>query len=117
MKSAVKQLGFLDLLLWALLVFFWPHQKSSGVGGSHCDLVLAPRWIPESVRWVVLSGKFSKALKILRWMAALNGKKEEGEKLSVEVGAKRDYSLNQEPSSCLCFPDSKPTSHQMSANH
>ncbi|XP_044115442.1 solute carrier family 22 member 8 isoform X3 [Neovison vison] len=41
-------------------------------------------WIPESVRWVVLSGKFSKALKILRWMAALNGKKEEGEKLSVE---------------------------------
>ncbi|XP_045873023.1 solute carrier family 22 member 8 isoform X2 [Meles meles] len=41
-------------------------------------------WTPESVRWAVLSGKFSKALKILRWMAALNGKKEEGEKLSVE---------------------------------
>ncbi|VCX40022.1 unnamed protein product [Gulo gulo] len=41
-------------------------------------------WIPESVRWVVLSGKFSKALKILQWMAALNGRKEEGEKLSVE---------------------------------
>ncbi|XP_044235846.3 organic anion transporter 3 isoform X3 [Ursus arctos] len=42
-------------------------------------------WIPESVRWMVVSGKFSKALKILRQMAALNGKKEEGEKLSVEV--------------------------------
>ncbi|XP_027435871.1 solute carrier family 22 member 8 isoform X4 [Zalophus californianus] len=42
------------------------------------------RWIPESVRWMVLSGKFSKALKILRQIAALNGKKEEGKKLSVE---------------------------------
>ncbi|XP_027435870.1 solute carrier family 22 member 8 isoform X3 [Zalophus californianus] len=42
-------------------------------------------WIPESVRWMVLSGKFSKALKILRQIAALNGKKEEGKKLSVEV--------------------------------
>ncbi|XP_027974225.1 solute carrier family 22 member 8 [Eumetopias jubatus] len=41
-------------------------------------------WIPESVRWMVLSGKFSKALKILRQIAALNGKKEEGKKLSVE---------------------------------
>nr|XP_035978045.1 solute carrier family 22 member 8 isoform X1 [Halichoerus grypus] len=41
-------------------------------------------WIPESVRWMVVSGKFSKALKILRQMAALNGKKEEGKKLNVE---------------------------------
>ncbi|XP_002925398.1 solute carrier family 22 member 8 [Ailuropoda melanoleuca] len=45
---------------------------------------LSSWWIPESVRWMVLSGKFSKALKVLRQMAALNGKKEEGEKLSVE---------------------------------
>ncbi|XP_045153128.1 solute carrier family 22 member 8 [Echinops telfairi] len=41
-------------------------------------------WIAESVRWMVLSGKSAKALKILRWVAAFNGKKEEGEKLSLE---------------------------------
>ncbi|XP_004682753.1 PREDICTED: solute carrier family 22 member 8 [Condylura cristata] len=41
-------------------------------------------WIPESVRWMVLSGKSMKALKILRWVATFNGKKEEGEKLSLE---------------------------------
>ncbi|XP_023562817.1 solute carrier family 22 member 8 isoform X2 [Octodon degus] len=41
-------------------------------------------WIPESIRWLVLSGKFSKALQTLQRVAALNGKKEEGEKLSIE---------------------------------
>uniref|UniRef100_A0ABI7Z1T6 Solute carrier family 22 member 8 n=1 Tax=Felis catus TaxID=9685 RepID=A0ABI7Z1T6_FELCA len=41
-------------------------------------------WIPESVCWMVPSGKFSKALKILWQVAALNGKKEEGEKLTME---------------------------------
>ncbi|XP_055987645.1 organic anion transporter 3 isoform X1 [Sorex fumeus] len=41
-------------------------------------------WVPESVRWLVLSGKSMKALKTLRWVAAFNGKKEEGEKLSLE---------------------------------
>ncbi|XP_057173391.1 organic anion transporter 3 isoform X4 [Ursus arctos] len=53
-------------------------------------------WIPESVRWMVVSGKFSKALKILRQMAALNGKKEEGEKLSVEdlkISMQKEISL------------------------
>ncbi|XP_047631416.1 organic anion transporter 3 isoform X2 [Phacochoerus africanus] len=41
-------------------------------------------WLPESIRWMVLSGKSSKALKTLRQVAAFNGKKEEGEKLSLE---------------------------------
>ncbi|XP_035885508.1 solute carrier family 22 member 8 isoform X2 [Phyllostomus discolor] len=41
-------------------------------------------WIPESIRWMVLSGKSAKALKILRWVAAFNGKKEEAEKISLE---------------------------------
>ncbi|XP_054998166.1 organic anion transporter 3 isoform X2 [Sorex araneus] len=41
-------------------------------------------WVPESVRWLVLSGKSMKALKTLRWVAAFNGRKEEGEKLSLE---------------------------------
>lgn len=41
-------------------------------------------WVPESIRWLVLSGKFSKALKTLQRVATFNGKKEEGKKLSVE---------------------------------
>ncbi|XP_037695811.1 solute carrier family 22 member 8 [Choloepus didactylus] len=41
-------------------------------------------WMTESIRWMVLSGKSSKALRILRRVAVINGKKEEGEKLSLE---------------------------------
>ncbi|XP_070344143.1 organic anion transporter 3 isoform X2 [Equus asinus] len=41
-------------------------------------------WVPESLRWMILSGKSPKALKILRWVATFNGRKEEGEKLSLE---------------------------------
>ncbi|EAW74134.1 solute carrier family 22 member 8 [Homo sapiens] len=45
---------------------------------------LSSWWTPESIRWLVLSGKSSKALKILRRVAVFNGKKEEGERLSLE---------------------------------
>ncbi|XP_036151777.1 solute carrier family 22 member 8 isoform X1 [Myotis myotis] len=41
-------------------------------------------WVPESIRWMVLSGKCPKALRILQWVAAFNGRKEAGEKLSLE---------------------------------
>ncbi|EPQ02241.1 Solute carrier family 22 member 8 [Myotis brandtii] len=44
-------------------------------------------WVPESIRWMVLSGKSPKALRILQWVAAFNGRKEAGEKLSLEAGA------------------------------
>ncbi|KAM5248340.1 organic anion transporter 3 [Ctenodactylus gundi] len=53
-------------------------------------------WIPESLRWMVLSGKFSEALRTLQRVAAFNGKKEEGDKLSVEelkFKLQRDISL------------------------
>lgn len=58
---------------------------------------------------MVLSGKSLKALKILRWVAAFNGKKEEGEKLSLEVGAEENCSLGQDTGlcACLCFPCSQ----------
>eukprot|EP00069_Balaena_mysticetus_P010325 bmy_20654T0 len=44
-------------------------------------------WLPESIRWMILSGRSSKALKTFRQVAAFNGKKEEGEKLSLELVA------------------------------
>ncbi|XP_074129107.1 organic anion transporter 3-like [Sminthopsis crassicaudata] len=45
---------------------------------------LSSWWVAESVRWLVLSGKSSKALKELRRVAAFNGRKEDGDKLSLE---------------------------------
>ncbi|XP_051001999.1 organic anion transporter 3 [Acomys russatus] len=45
---------------------------------------LSSWWVPESIRWLVLSGKVSKALKTLQRVATINGKKEEGKKLTVE---------------------------------
>ncbi|KAL1788074.1 solute carrier family 22 member 8 [Sigmodon hispidus] len=50
-------------------------------------------WVPESIRWLVLSGKFSKALKTLQRVATFNGKKEEGEKLTIE---ELKYSLQKD---------------------
>lgn len=69
-------------------------------------MILARRWVPESIRWMVLSGKSLKALKILQWVAAFNGRKEEGEKLSLEVGAEETCSLGQDTELCprLCVP-------------
>jgi hypothetical protein len=51
---------------------------------------------------MVLSGKSSKALKTLRRVAAFNGKKEEGEKLSLEVGAGTDCVWSQVGGGNLC---------------
>lgn len=88
------------------MISFQPLKRASGVGrlgaGRHCDLLLALRWLPESIRWMVLSGRSSKALKTLRQVAAFNGKKEEGKKLSLEVEAEGDYGLGQEPRLCYC---------------
>ncbi|KAG8564120.1 hypothetical protein GDO81_016330 [Engystomops pustulosus] len=41
-------------------------------------------WLPESSRWLVLSGKYDQAIKDLKKVARINGKMEEGEKLTVE---------------------------------
>ncbi|KAI5277916.1 Solute Carrier Family 22 Member 20 [Manis pentadactyla] len=42
-------------------------------------------WLPESPRWLLLHGKPQPALQSLRKAAALNGRKEEGERLTKEV--------------------------------
>lgn len=67
-------------------------------------MTLAPRWVPESIRWLVLSGKFSKALKTLQRVATFNGKKEEGRKLTIEVGGE-GLKLGQDyvSASLACF--------------
>ncbi|XP_069824401.1 solute carrier family 22 member 6-B-like [Dendropsophus ebraccatus] len=42
-------------------------------------------WLPESSRWLVLGGKYEHAIKDLKKVARINGKMEEGEKLTVET--------------------------------
>ncbi|XP_012580703.1 PREDICTED: solute carrier family 22 member 20 [Condylura cristata] len=42
-------------------------------------------WLPESSRWLLLQGKCQLAVQNLRKVAAMNGRKEEGERLTREV--------------------------------
>uniref|UniRef100_A0A8C0F7M9 Major facilitator superfamily (MFS) profile domain-containing protein n=1 Tax=Bubo bubo TaxID=30461 RepID=A0A8C0F7M9_BUBBB len=42
-------------------------------------------WLTESARWLVMVGKSQRALKELRKVARINGKKEEGDKLDIDV--------------------------------
>ncbi|NWW00031.1 S226A protein, partial [Machaerirhynchus nigripectus] len=42
-------------------------------------------WLAESARWLVLSGKADRAVKVLQRVATFNNRKEEGEKITVEV--------------------------------
>ncbi|XP_009458955.1 PREDICTED: solute carrier family 22 member 6-A-like [Nipponia nippon] len=41
-------------------------------------------WLAESARWLVLSGKAERAVKVLQRVARINKRKEEGEKITVE---------------------------------
>lgn len=52
---------------------------------SHPVSPLFPRLFVESARWQVISGRPDLALKGLRKVARVNGRKEEGDKLSEEV--------------------------------
>ncbi|XP_049993908.1 solute carrier family 22 member 20 [Alexandromys fortis] len=42
-------------------------------------------WLPESSRWLLLHGKSQQAVQNLRKVAMINGRKEEGERLTTEV--------------------------------
>ncbi|XP_071974418.1 solute carrier family 22 member 6-A-like isoform X1 [Engystomops pustulosus] len=41
--------------------------------------------VPESARWLIINGRSIQALRNLQWVARINGKREEGEKLSEKV--------------------------------
>ncbi|XP_029469242.1 solute carrier family 22 member 6-B-like isoform X2 [Rhinatrema bivittatum] len=46
---------------------------------------LSDRWLPESARWLIVNNKTEVALRNLKRVAKMNGKKEEGEKISLEM--------------------------------
>uniref|UniRef100_H3A6W6 Major facilitator superfamily (MFS) profile domain-containing protein n=1 Tax=Latimeria chalumnae TaxID=7897 RepID=H3A6W6_LATCH len=60
-------------------------------------------WLPESARWLVLSGKSEVALKELKSVARMNGKLDQAEKLTTEVsGAPAVVFLSLSPSCDHC---------------
>lgn len=49
---------------------------------------LGPRWLPESSRWLLLHGRSQLAVENLRKVAVMNGRTQEGERLTKEVGSR-----------------------------
>uniref|UniRef100_A0A8C0FYM9 Solute carrier family 22 member 8 n=1 Tax=Chelonoidis abingdonii TaxID=106734 RepID=A0A8C0FYM9_CHEAB len=64
-------------------------------------------WFAESARWLVLAGKDDRAVKVLQRVARMNGKREEGEKITTEVkrpnGVFNEGLDPQAAHSSLCF--------------
>uniref|UniRef100_A0A8C4W813 Major facilitator superfamily (MFS) profile domain-containing protein n=1 Tax=Gopherus evgoodei TaxID=1825980 RepID=A0A8C4W813_9SAUR len=63
-------------------IFFLYSWKHSIVSWHCCSFC---RWFAESARWLVLSGKPDQAVQVLKKVAQINRKKEEGDKLDTEV--------------------------------
>ncbi|XP_053304651.1 solute carrier family 22 member 6-B-like [Spea bombifrons] len=77
-------LGQLVLVGLAYLIRDW-HMLQLASSLPFFIYFLYSWWIPESGRWLVLTGKADQAVKELRKVAKLNGLKEEGETLTVEI--------------------------------
>lgn len=60
-----------------------PEKKLNCLYGS--------RFVPESARWLIVKGRPCHALRNLQRVAWINGKKEEGEKLTEKVHFKHLY--------------------------
>uniref|UniRef100_A0A8B9C1B2 Solute carrier family 22 member 8 n=1 Tax=Anser brachyrhynchus TaxID=132585 RepID=A0A8B9C1B2_9AVES len=77
----------LGQILLAGLAYAVPHWRwlQLTVSVPFFVFLLYSWWLAESARWLVLSGKAERAVKVLQRVARLNKKKEEGEKITVEV--------------------------------
>uniref|UniRef100_A0A8C3FBJ8 Major facilitator superfamily (MFS) profile domain-containing protein n=1 Tax=Chrysemys picta bellii TaxID=8478 RepID=A0A8C3FBJ8_CHRPI len=62
----------------------WLHAMGVFRAGVFSYLLL-PRWFAESACWLVIAGRPDKAVKQLRRVARINRKKEEGDRLNIEV--------------------------------
>uniref|UniRef100_A0A8B9C237 Solute carrier family 22 member 8 n=1 Tax=Anser brachyrhynchus TaxID=132585 RepID=A0A8B9C237_9AVES len=76
----------LGQILLAGLAYAVPHWRwlQLTVSVPFFVFLLYSWWLAESARWLVLSGKAERAVKVLQRVARLNKKKEEGEKITVE---------------------------------
>ncbi|XP_057281356.1 solute carrier family 22 member 6-A-like [Pezoporus wallicus] len=77
----------LGQILLAGVAFAVPHWRSLQLTVSlpFFGFLLYSWWLAESARWLVLSGKAEAAVKVLQRVAGINGRKEEGEKITVEI--------------------------------
>ncbi|XP_035170433.1 solute carrier family 22 member 6-A-like isoform X2 [Oxyura jamaicensis] len=76
----------LGQILLAGLAYAVPHWRwlQLTVSLPFFVFLLYSWWLAESARWLVLSGKAERAVKVLQRVARINKKKEEGEKITVE---------------------------------
>lgn len=63
----------------------YPTPSPKDWNGSHTMRTPAPRFFIESARWYSSSGRLDLTLKALQRVAWINGKREEGASLSMEV--------------------------------
>ncbi|XP_010118125.1 PREDICTED: solute carrier family 22 member 6-A-like, partial [Chlamydotis macqueenii] len=87
-RKAMLMWSYLQLGVMGTCTAFAPNYASYCVfrfaGGmalsGHEDM-----WLAESARWLVLSGKAKRAVKVLQRVARINKRQEEGEKITVEI--------------------------------
>ncbi|KAM4617174.1 solute carrier family 22 member 20-like [Discoglossus pictus] len=77
-------LGQIVLAALAYKIRDWRHLQFA-VSAPFCIFFIYSWWLPESARWLILRNRPHHALKNLQRVAYLNGKKNEGNKLSVEM--------------------------------
>ncbi|XP_063800928.1 solute carrier family 22 member 6-A-like isoform X2 [Pseudophryne corroboree] len=77
-------LGQLLLAGFAYGIRDWRWLQFS-VSAPYYFFFLTSWWVPESARWLIVNGRSHQALSDLRKVARINGKKEEGEKLSEKM--------------------------------
>nr|XP_003828666.4 solute carrier family 22 member 20 [Pan paniscus] len=77
-------LGQLILAGVAYLIRPW-HCLQFAISAPFLIFFLYSWWLPESSRWLLLHGKSQLAVQNLQKVAAMNGRKEEGERLTKEV--------------------------------
>nr|XP_009935523.1 PREDICTED: solute carrier family 22 member 6-A-like [Opisthocomus hoazin] len=77
----------LGQILLAGLAYAVPHWRwlQLTVSVPYFVFLLYSWWLAESARWLVLSGKADRAVKVLQRVAMMNKKQEEGEKITVEI--------------------------------
>uniref|UniRef100_A0A8V5GQH0 Uncharacterized protein n=1 Tax=Melopsittacus undulatus TaxID=13146 RepID=A0A8V5GQH0_MELUD len=96
-------LGQILLAGVAFAVPHWRHLQLT-VSLPFFGFLLYSWWLAESARWLVLSGRAEAAVRVLQRVARINGRKEEGEKITVEIlrshmkeelaGLKASYSIS-----------------------
>ncbi|XP_067170859.1 solute carrier family 22 member 6-A-like [Apteryx mantelli] len=77
----------LGQILLAGMAYAIPHWRRLQLSVSlpFFFFLLYSWWLAESARWLVLSGKAEKAVKVLQRVARINKRKEEGEKITAEI--------------------------------